>query len=273
MAKCKQKLSVLECYDPTQWGKDGWIFSSLGTAFEYFSRGMLTSPLCRKLMIFYVASYELCKPPTLVNEVASWHHPLDADLMPIKHHSYSEICRNYFPFFSQGIKDAFAEINVKGDYRSVLTHMEESNFLFSGKLKEINREWSLEWRYERDIEYYFRNKERNAEIPLFKLRCRSIRHKDFFSKFSINANELILSKTRSEDYWIFDIKKESVTYISARAMAGQAHGQYDLAKMYLDGHLVQRNLDTAKEWLEKSAAQGFRRAQELLKKLADSSLS
>jgi TPR repeat protein len=52
-----------------------------------------------------------------------------------------------------------------------------------------------------------------------------------------------------------------------RAESGDAHGQYDLAKMYLDGYLVDKNLDKALYWLKKAADQKFKRAQSLLENL------
>jgi len=219
-------------------------------------------------MILYVASPRNLQESIVIDgEIASWFHLLSSSIAPEEGCDYQETCKKYFPDFSDGINRSFAGLNIRGDYEKTLDHMERNDFLFSGKLKEVNDEWRFEWRYKREIEYYFYNKKRNTEITLFKGLCRSIRHKEWFSKFSIIDNKLIISRTRSEDYWIFDMEKEITSYISARAAAGQAHGQYDLARMYLDGYLVQRNADIAKEWLEKSATQGFRRAQELLKKL------
>jgi TPR repeat protein len=60
---------------------------------------------------------------------------------------------------------------------------------------------------------------------------------------------------------------ERLTFHFPRAEKGDAHGQYELAIMYLNGRTVERDAEQAVYWLEKSATQNFRRAVRLLEKL------
>ena len=54
-----------------------------------------------------------------------------------------------------------------------------------------------------------------------------------------------------------------------RADSGDAHGQFDLAKMYIDGWIVDQDIEQARKWLERSAEQGFPRAIKLLQRMND----
>jgi len=69
------------------------------------------------------------------------------------------------------------------------------------------------------------------------------------------------------DYWHIDTHSGNAQFHFPRAEAGDAHGQYDLARMYLDGWIVEQDNASAMRWLEKSAAQGFARAQTLLRRM------
>lgn len=82
-----------------------------------------------------------------------------------------------------------------------------------------------------------------------------------------NENTVRMYHTNKRDYWSVDVTSHAVTFHYPRAEGGDPHGQYDLARMYIDGWLVEKNTDTAKEWLLKSAAQGFGRAIKLLEQI------
>ena len=60
---------------------------------------------------------------------------------------------------------------------------------------------------------------------------------------------------------------EMAKWCRKAAEQGYAQAQYDLGKMYIDGVGVTRDVNEAKIWLGKSAAQGNAKAAELLKSL------
>lgn len=69
------------------------------------------------------------------------------------------------------------------------------------------------------------------------------------------------------DFWEYNTESDEVVFHYPRAERGDAHGEYDFAKMYLDGYLVSRDVERALYWLRRSAAQKFGRAVHLLAKL------
>jgi len=70
------------------------------------------------------------------------------------------------------------------------------------------------------------------------------------------------------DYWIYRIDDDSLSFYFYRAESGQAHGQYELGKMYLNGWDKQSpDIKMAKYWLGKSAAQGYSRAVRMIESL------
>lgn len=69
------------------------------------------------------------------------------------------------------------------------------------------------------------------------------------------------------DYWDISVTTQTAKFHFPRAESGNAHGQYDLAKMYLDGWIVEQDIAKAEEWLKKSATQNFPKAVKLLQRL------
>jgi TPR repeat protein len=64
--------------------------------------------------------------------------------------------------------------------------------------------------------------------------------------------------------------KKALEFQKQRAQAGSASAQYDLGMRYLNGNGVEKNLDEAKQWFEKSAAQGNSMATKKLEELKQS---
>jgi TPR repeat protein len=83
----------------------------------------------------------------------------------------------------------------------------------------------------------------------------------------VDNNTVRIVQKNMRDYWDVDIVQETSTFHYPRAENGDPHGQYDFAKMYIDGWLVEQDMEKAIMWLEKSAAQGFKRAIRLLERI------
>ena len=65
-----------------------------------------------------------------------------------------------------------------------------------------------------------------------------------------------------------DMQKRLYVFRLKRANDGAAEAQYDLALQYLTGQGVARDITAAKDWLQKAAVQGHKKAQEKLESLA-----
>lgn len=76
----------------------------------------------------------------------------------------------------------------------------------------------------------------------------------FLPAQSVNAGGLEL-----QSVYIDEVKKQ--------AQEGKAEAQYELALMYIHGDGVKQDKKQARFWLEKSANQGYEKAQEALKNL------
>jgi len=82
-----------------------------------------------------------------------------------------------------------------------------------------------------------------------------------------NEDIIKLTNSNKRDFW------QCATYILKnefhyqRAEGEDAHGQYDLGLMYLEGTGVLQSKEKAIFWLKKSAEQKFGRALKLLEKL------
>ncbi|AZF18689.1 hypothetical protein C4J92_5252 [Pseudomonas sp. R3-18-08] len=85
----------------------------------------------------------------------------------------------------------------------------------------------------------------------------------------VNDQTIRLYQTNKRDYWEIDTSSREVIFHYPRAESGDAHGQFDLAKMYVDGWIVEQDFEKAREWLERAAAQGFSRAIKLLQRMND----
>ena len=78
-----------------------------------------------------------------------------------------------------------------------------------------------------------------------------------------------LFQANKRDYWDIDVITQTVEFHFPRADSGDAHGQFDLAKMYINGWIVDQDIEQARKWLERSAEQGFPRAIKLLQRMND----
>jgi hypothetical protein len=96
-------------------------------------------------------------------------------------------------------------------------------------------------------------------LGLFQTIC-----KKFFWE---NHNTIRIIQENMRDYWDVDITQGTSTFHYPRAEKGDPHGQYDFAKMYIDGRYVEHNMEEAVMWLERSAKQGFKRAIRLLERI------
>lgn len=83
----------------------------------------------------------------------------------------------------------------------------------------------------------------------------------------VNEKTVRLYQTNKRDYWEIDTSSREVIFHYPRAESNDAHGQFDLAKMYIDGWIVEQDFEQARLWLERAAAQGFSRAVKLLQRM------
>lgn len=85
----------------------------------------------------------------------------------------------------------------------------------------------------------------------------------------VDDQTLRLFQGNQRDYWEIDTKSKLVKFHFARAEAGDGHGQFDLAKMYINGWIVEQDMENARYWLERSAAQDYTRATKLLQRISE----
>lgn len=83
----------------------------------------------------------------------------------------------------------------------------------------------------------------------------------------ISDDILRIHHVNKKDYWEISINDAIVNYYFDRAEKGDAYGEYNLGIMYLNGQTVLKNDVLGKEWIQKSAEQGYPKAINLLKKL------
>lgn len=83
----------------------------------------------------------------------------------------------------------------------------------------------------------------------------------------VDDRQVRLFQRNKRDYWQIDTYSADARFHFPRAESGDAHGQYELARMYLDGWIVEQDRALARHWLQQSAAQGLARAQKLLQRL------
>jgi TPR repeat protein len=75
-------------------------------------------------------------------------------------------------------------------------------------------------------------------------------------------------EVNKRDYWIYRTDNNLLSFYFHRAESGQAHGQYELGKMYLNGwDKHSPDLQMAKYWLGKSAEQGYSRAVKIIESM------
>lgn len=82
-----------------------------------------------------------------------------------------------------------------------------------------------------------------------------------------NDTTLRVTHRTKRDYWGINTETDSVEFRFPRAESGDAHGQYALGGMYLNGDLVERDTAQAKYWLQLATDQGYKQAAGQLERL------
>ncbi|WP_456787115.1 tetratricopeptide repeat protein [Cellulomonas sp. P5_C5] len=88
-------------------------------------------------------------------------------------------------------------------------------------------------------------------------------------RISLTGRVVQLHHENARDYWSYDIDADELDFHFIRAEAGQPHGQYDLAMMYLEGRPVLRDPEAARQWLQLAAEGGHAPAARTLARLDD----
>lgn len=133
----------------------------------------------------------------------------------------------------------------------------------------------VQWRTADGIEVGFTYKEKSEKmiewITIVRFGFNLGTLDSVLGKFSwVDDRIARLWSKNKRDYWELDTESKKVTFFYGPAEEGNAHGQYQLAKMYIDGsYLVGQDKREGLKWLKKSAAQGFGRAIKLLKAIED----
>lgn len=165
----------------------------------------------------------------------------------------------------------------KNMFEKTMIKIEELNFSFSTYLykKPIKNKrytanifftctdaFNIYLEYKNDI---ITNQIHIGKLPLGNNNIINFYYKSL-SWYSDNTIKILQSNSR--DYWEYNIVDNQLFFHYPRAENGDAHGQYDLAMIYLEGRFgVLENKETALKWLKKSAYQGFKRAINKLKEI------
>ena len=263
-------LRLIEAYGPIELGPQAWVFSAMGTLLDFHARRKLQAPHCAKLMIHFVLPTHIRADEPAVNGIANWFEPFEADLLPSQEPKSALLeSAALRSAFVQGVRNAFARNEVAGPIEEILQLIQYSPSWRDGVVKKLGKHWALKWRMTQGIAYFAEHAESGQVIPLFETGVRVIDHKNFFASIELEGNGVTIQRTKSDASWRIDFDALSCDYCSPKALAGDAHAQYALARMYLDGYLVPQSRGRALEWLQRSAAQGFKHAQGLLKRLPE----
>ena len=255
-----------------------WALSQISLIFEYFACVAfkeIESDVLRKLMIsleyedataekYTIKSIE----PSICAIIA---RVVPKDLFVSGLSSAEQFKRAFYLF--KGVMDFAAEHFAfdKDALARVYAKIESRNFIFqevflSKKNKKCQVELSFE--LERNISFYAEVKgEKSFKVTLFSGRVTRIEWKYYFGKIKINGDDIIIEQAKTKNYWQLNLATGEVYYYFYRAETGDAHGQYDLAKMYEEGHMVPKSIEKAKYWLEKAALQGYSRAVKALNRI------
>jgi hypothetical protein len=101
-------------------------------------------------------------------------------------------------------------------------------------------------------------------IPLACFPASLANLDEFKSLTWLSAQAIRISLQTHDDHWLYSIGDAAPQFSFTRAEQGDAHGQYDLGMMYLNGHIVLKDPALAKQWLQASSDQGLKRAQSAL---------
>jgi len=106
-------------------------------------------------------------------------------------------------------------------------------------------------------------------IPLFGSPIGFARIDAALGRFAWNDDQhAVLWHGNRRDHWVLDIATAAARFVYAPAEEGSPHGQYQLAKMYLDGDMwVDRDMAEARRWLKLAGDRNFTRATRLLDEL------
>ncbi|MWP62967.1 SEL1-like repeat protein [Gilliamella sp. Pas-s25] len=166
-------------------------------------------------------------------------------------------------------------------FEQVIALIREKNFIFEEQWKSKwnptrQTQVTVRWLYTDKIYFYLDIFHKNSQLKetihfitvgpalsFLELCLGPLKWKD--------NNTVLLYQKNSRDYWEINIITKEVDFIYEPAIKDypyKQYAQYNLALRFLEGlYGVPKNLEKAKYWLNKSAAQGLPKAIKLLEKL------
>jgi hypothetical protein len=270
----KCQLKCIEAYPTATLGADGWALDNIATYVDFIARSRIYCQQIQKLMIHFVSSEDKTITSELSLNLLSIFVPLNAEQeLHLKQatdcqsanllaYGHLQVALRYFQInFCDNpaeMDNIFAEINANLGFFTGQVLSKKS-----GKITAV-----LGWTLEKKLEYWLQltNQNGSEKITITKTTVRYINHKSWFSKMFFEDNNIKINRSKSTDYWLFQNESKEITFHTVKAENEDAHAQFALAKIYLDGVLILPNQTLSNFWLEKAANQSFVQAKRFLEK-------
>lgn len=159
-------------------------------------------------------------------------------------------------------------------FEEIYKEIIDKNFVYSGVI--LKNKKSPNKSHTASILFYFEN-----EISIWLDIDNGIKRKNFpirksylatyktsFDKLEwVDDNLIKIWNKNKKDYWSYNLSEDKLEFYFERAEKGDAHGEYDLGMMYLEGRGVFADKEKAIYWLKKSALQNYVKAKKMLEKI------
>ena len=211
-------------------------------------------------------------------DVLTWQHPYHVINQLSSHKNLYEIKSSYVREVSDALvrvaeRNTWDIAPVSSLYDEVLAKQFKFEGVWMKNKANPSRSDSIGIRWNTDnnrikIRFAYESKGGGAEqsIPIVSIPIGLGQFETILGRFEWRGNQSCrLWNKNKRDYWELDLQNRETQFHYGPAEEGNPHGQFALAKMYLDGnHLVEVDERKALELLKRSSEQGFGPAKKLL---------
>ncbi|MDO5681139.1 MAG: hypothetical protein Q4G54_12545 [Pelistega sp.] len=269
----KNILQVIEGYGPQEMGEDGVFFDALCSALDLYSRNKVYTVGVKKLMIHFVFSNNTQKDSEVLN-IANIYIDVTDSVVFTKEMSFQEKMRANIALLESAL-EKFSEqhsCDTKTLFDAI-AYMREVDFDFNGiALKKKSQDLSviLSWNFGEYLEYFLEINY-NGQISKYKLmkkKERILNHKKLFKSIIIKNNCItVVSALNQSLTWMVNADKQELLTSYKNSLSGDEEDRFELARMYLNGHIVGKDEEKALNLLNNLAHDKHSKALNLLKKI------
>lgn len=248
----------------------GWPQTSALRMYEYYLPVVDTGPIHKVIVVFQPVDSASLRQSMNIDLI---YAPCEIDLQTYALLNSKDRGIMLFQNMHETLLDIAEDRGWNAQaFQEAYSKVTSANFEFSGywktPLSNPSRQYKAQiyWEFDDEIEVFicigpYKGDGPTSKISICRLPATLAALDNILGQLKWeDESHVRLLHTNKRDYWDINVPSGTVNFCYPRALNEDAHGQYDLGIMYLEGRLVPKDREKAIYWIRKTAEKKFGRA-------------